>query len=76
MVTDLLTSAINPQELKDVVFEMDSSKAPGFDGFDVGLFQKHWSTFGNDITNCFSNFFQDGKLLKEVNHILIHGFRK
>jgi len=35
------------------------------------FFQKHWTIVGNDVTNCISDFFQGGKMLKEINHTLI-----
>jgi len=70
---DLLISPVTPQEIKNTIFQMNTSKAPGPDGFGAGLFQNHWSIIGHKIMGCILNFFRQEKLLKEVkyNHIAL-----
>ena len=39
---DSFISTMTPQEIHDVVFQVDPSKAVGSNRFGVGFFHKHW----------------------------------
>jgi len=58
-------------EIRKVMFEMKSLKAPGPDGF-LALFYKHyWETIGDQIVSATQSLFRDGWLLKEFNQTFI-----
>ena len=50
---------------------MDKFKAPCPDGFSPTFFQDHLSVVQKDVCRAIRSFFQDGKLLKQINHTLI-----
>ncbi|XP_062155223.1 uncharacterized protein LOC133863288 [Alnus glutinosa] len=58
-------------EIKDVVFSMNLSKAPGPDGFSAGFYQKAWAVVGDDLCEAILKFFSFGKLLKETNATIL-----
>ncbi|GJU15438.1 sodium/hydrogen exchanger 6 [Tanacetum coccineum] len=62
---------ISDSEIKGVIFSMGDDKSPGPDGFSAAFFKSAWDIVGCDITNAFREFFENGKLLKEVNHTTI-----
>ncbi|GKE14880.1 RNA-directed DNA polymerase, eukaryota, reverse transcriptase zinc-binding domain protein, partial [Tanacetum coccineum] len=66
MVTD-----VTDQEIKNAMFGIDDSKAPGPDGYTACIFKKAWSVIGNEVCLAIKEFFRSGKLLKEVNSTLI-----
>ena len=47
---------------------MKLDKAPGLDGFSTSFFQRCWDIVGDDVIRAFTSFFEDGRLLKELNH--------
>jgi hypothetical protein len=57
-----------PQEIKKALFDMPTLKAPGPDGFPVLFYEKYWDIVGNNVIKVVLNFFQDGRLLPEVNN--------
>uniref|UniRef100_A0A2N9H629 Reverse transcriptase domain-containing protein n=1 Tax=Fagus sylvatica TaxID=28930 RepID=A0A2N9H629_FAGSY len=57
-----------PQEIKKALFDMPTLKAPGPDGFPVLFYKKYWDIVGNNVIKAVLNFFQDGRLLPEVNN--------
>lgn len=58
-------------EIKNVVFSMNPSKAPGPDGFSARFFQKAWAVVGDDLCDAILEFFTFGKLLKETNATIL-----
>ncbi|GKF47149.1 hypothetical protein Tco_0136951, partial [Tanacetum coccineum] len=63
MVSDL--------EIKNAMFSMGNKKSPGPDGFTAAFFKEVWDIVGNDVMLVVSEFFINGKLLKELNHTII-----
>lgn len=61
----------NLEEVKQVVFSIDSNKTPGSDGFGSGFFKNYWHIIKKDLFNCIIEFFTKGKILKEINHTFI-----
>ncbi|GKE07786.1 RNA-directed DNA polymerase, eukaryota, reverse transcriptase zinc-binding domain protein [Tanacetum coccineum] len=62
---------VTDSEIKASIFDIDSNKAPGPDGFSACFFKKTWDTIGKDVCNAVKDFFSNGKLLGEVNATLI-----
>jgi hypothetical protein len=57
---DLLFRIPKADEIKKVVSEMNSHKAPSPDGF-PGLFsKKYWNTVGSQVIAAVQNFFREG----------------
>lgn len=61
----------NPQEIKDVIWDMHPLKAPGPDGLPGLFFKKYWSTIRSQVSLAIQNFFKEGWLLPQVNHTFI-----
>lgn len=66
MVRDVTSS-----EIKDAMFSIGENKAPGLDGFTVSFFKKAWDIVVNDVCLAIRDLFNNGKLLKELNHTII-----
>ena len=66
-----LIKPVTEEEIHAAVFQMDPHKAPGSDGFGASFFQDHWLVIKDLSCVAIKDFFQSGKLLKEVNHTLI-----
>lgn len=47
------------------------SKAPDLDGFGSLFYRDAWHIIGNDVLDAVLNVLNHGKLLKELNHIVI-----
>lgn len=45
------------EEIKGGWFEAKSSKAPGYDGFNIGFVKKLWNTVGEDFIQMITSFF-------------------
>lgn len=55
------------EEIKRAVWSCESSRAPGYDGFNLGFVQKMWGTIGDDFVRMIMDFFEQGELPKAVN---------
>ncbi|GJY22932.1 RNA-directed DNA polymerase, eukaryota, reverse transcriptase zinc-binding domain protein [Tanacetum coccineum] len=62
---------VTHREIKEAMFDIDSAKASGPDGYTSCLFKKAWEVIGKDVCMAIKEFFTKGKLLKEVNCTLI-----
>lgn len=74
MLTDQRAELIRPvvdKKVKDVAFQIDSKKSPGPYGFDNRFYKAAWHIVGQDITEAIAEFFQNGKLLKQLNSTVI-----
>ncbi|KAF7149489.1 hypothetical protein RHSIM_Rhsim02G0067500 [Rhododendron simsii] len=67
-MNQILVRYVTTQEVKQAVFQMDSSKAPGLDGFTVSFFQSYWYIVGRDIVEAVRSFTYSGRLLRGLNH--------
>ncbi|XP_060200822.1 uncharacterized protein LOC132629103 [Lycium barbarum] len=59
------------KDVKTAIFQIDSNKSPGPDGYRNGFFKASWKVVGDDITEAFLEFFQNGILLKQLNSTCI-----
>lgn len=50
------------------LFSILNDKSPGPDGFNSCFYKAPWDTIGSDVNKDVLNFFQSGKLLKEINN--------
>ncbi|KAL0455267.1 UNVERIFIED_CONTAM: hypothetical protein Slati_0865900 [Sesamum latifolium] len=59
------------EEIKQAVFDIDETKAPGPDGYSSGFFKAAWPIVGREVTKAIMDFFITGRLLKQINSTLI-----
>ncbi|GJZ55587.1 RNA-directed DNA polymerase, eukaryota, reverse transcriptase zinc-binding domain protein [Tanacetum coccineum] len=58
---------ISDEEVKKAMFQIDDNKAPG----PALFFKKAWSSIGKDVCLAIKEFFENGRILKEINSTLI-----
>lgn len=63
----LLVKEVNTDEILQALKAMPNEKAPGADGFSVEFFRQYWELIGDDIVQAVLQFFETGKLLKNIN---------
>ena len=68
---DILNSRITHEEIKNALFSIDYSKAPGPDGFSSLFFKRAWSIVGNEVSAMVADFFRFGCMLREINCTII-----
>ncbi|GJW20329.1 Myb-related protein 2-like protein [Tanacetum coccineum] len=59
------------KEIKEALFDIDSSKAAGPDGYSLCFFKKAWNIIGTDVCLAVKEFFKNGKIIGEINATLI-----
>nr|GEU79955.1 hypothetical protein [Tanacetum cinerariifolium] len=62
---------VSDKEIKEALFDIDSSKAAGPNGYTSCFFKKAWGIIGSDICLAIREFFISGKILGEINATLI-----
>ncbi|KAH0664807.1 hypothetical protein KY285_026013 [Solanum tuberosum] len=62
-----LVHRFEPAAVKTTMFQIDSNKSPGPDGFGSGFYKAAWSIVGQDVTTAVLEFFQNSKLLRQIN---------
>ncbi|KAL0293492.1 UNVERIFIED_CONTAM: hypothetical protein Sradi_6934200 [Sesamum radiatum] len=73
---EALVLPVSPDEVKQALFDIDESKAPGPDGYSAGFFKAAWPVIGGEVTRAIRDFFQTGRLLKQViTKILVQRMR-
>ncbi|KAL0444871.1 UNVERIFIED_CONTAM: LINE-1 retrotransposable element O protein [Sesamum latifolium] len=71
-----LVLPVSPDEIKQAVFDIDETKAPGPDGYPAGFFKAAWPVVGGEVTQAILEFFATGRLLKQViTKILVQRMR-
>ncbi|KAL0294563.1 UNVERIFIED_CONTAM: hypothetical protein Sradi_6879000 [Sesamum radiatum] len=68
---ECLVLPVSPAEIKQAIFDIDETKAPGPDGYSAGFYKAAWPVIGGEVTEAILEFFQTGRLLKQVNSTLI-----
>ncbi|XP_056687291.1 uncharacterized protein [Spinacia oleracea] len=67
----ILNALYTTDEVKKALFSIPGVKAPGPDGFGAFFFKDSWSIVGDKVISAILDMLQQGKLLKELNHIVI-----
>ncbi|KAL0367300.1 UNVERIFIED_CONTAM: hypothetical protein Sradi_3620100 [Sesamum radiatum] len=67
----LLIIPVMEDEVKQAIFDIDETKAPGPDGYSSAFFKAAWPVVGGEVTRAIMEFFRTGRLLKQVNATLI-----
>ncbi|GJV10401.1 RNA-directed DNA polymerase, eukaryota, reverse transcriptase zinc-binding domain protein [Tanacetum coccineum] len=62
---------VTDSEIKNALFDIGDNKAPGPDGYTSTFFKKAWKIIGNDVCMAIKEFFNTGKLLREMNATII-----
>jgi hypothetical protein len=62
---------VTKKEIKDTMFSINGSKAPGPDGFPASFFYKAFPVVDSDVIQAIKSFFRSVKLLREVNATII-----
>ena len=55
------------EEIKQAVWECESSKAPGLNGYNFSFLKKCWNSIGKDFIDCIAEFFRSGSLPRRAN---------
>ena len=58
---------VSCEEVKNVLFSIDPSKAPSPDGFNGFFFKRVWHIIGEEIVTTVQRFFTSGHMIKEIN---------
>ncbi|GKV29208.1 hypothetical protein SLEP1_g38154 [Rubroshorea leprosula] len=64
---EALTAQFEEEEVRRVIWECDSSKAPGSDGFNFNFIKRMWDVMKEDILGFVHEFHEFGKLNKGLN---------
>jgi len=59
------------RDVKLAMFSIDRNKSPGPDGYGSGFFKEACSVIGHEVTSAVLEFFNNGKLLRQVNSTII-----
>lgn len=73
---ELLSHPVSVDEITKTVFSMPQSKSPGPDGYSIEFFRSAWSIVGEDFIAAVSEFFSNGRLLKDINDTTIASITK
>ncbi|GJW91789.1 RNA-directed DNA polymerase, eukaryota, reverse transcriptase zinc-binding domain protein [Tanacetum coccineum] len=68
---EYMVREVSNEEIKTAMFQIDDNKAPGLDGYSATFFKKSWNIVGNDVCLAVKEFFETGKILREINSTLI-----
>lgn len=64
---EFLCSPITDIEIKNAVFQLGGSKAPGPDGFSGLFYQYRWQVVGNQLCDLVKDFFHNGFSFESLN---------
>ncbi|XP_016192809.1 uncharacterized protein LOC107633722 [Arachis ipaensis] len=56
-----------PEEVREAVWDCESSKAPGSDGYNMNFIKKCWGDIGSEFTTAILDFFQSSRLPTDAN---------
>ncbi|KAL2237664.1 UNVERIFIED_CONTAM: hypothetical protein Sindi_0958100 [Sesamum indicum] len=58
-------------DVKQAVFDIAEDKAPGPDGYSSGFFKASWPIIGQEVSLAVLEFFNTGRILKQINTTLL-----
>ena len=65
---EMLSRNFTADEIKEAVFQIGPTKAPGPDGTNALFYQKFWHIVGDDVVNVVLDFLNNGVMLPDLNH--------
>ncbi|KAL2943893.1 LINE-1 retrotransposable element ORF2 protein [Bienertia sinuspersici] len=66
-----LIQPFTKEEVRKAIFSIPGNKSPGPDGFGTHFYKHNWGLIGEEVSNAILDFFETGKLLKEINNTLL-----
>ncbi|KAL0455324.1 UNVERIFIED_CONTAM: hypothetical protein Slati_0871600 [Sesamum latifolium] len=66
-----LIAPVSMAEIKEAFFDISIDSAPGLDGYPSLFFKAAWPEIGNEVCAAVTEFFQSGRLLKQINATLL-----
>ncbi|GJS73527.1 hypothetical protein Tco_0706368 [Tanacetum coccineum] len=66
-----MITEVTDEDIKNAMFDIDSSKVAGLDRFTSCFFKKSWHCISKDICLGIKEYFNNGKILGEINATLI-----
>lgn len=66
-----LVRSYSGKEVKQAMFNIDSTKSPGPDGYGSGFFKAAWNVIRQDVTRAALEYFENGKLLQQLNTTIL-----
>ena len=70
-MNDSLLRPFTGEEVRDAVFMMGASKAPGPDGLTAGFYQHHWELLGPGVTTAVLDFLNGGVMPESINRTTV-----
>jgi len=58
---------LRKKEIKDAIWDCESSKSPGLDGISFSFIKKHWVLLEKDVFGAINYFHREGKVSKGYN---------
>lgn len=68
---DILELPFTKEQVKEALYDIGEGKSPGPDGYTSCFFKKAWNIIGDNLCGAVLEFFEMGKLLRQVNHSII-----
>ncbi|XP_071706757.1 uncharacterized protein [Rutidosis leptorrhynchoides] len=68
---EVMVADVSNEEIKEAIFDIESEKAAGPDGYTSHFFKKAWAFVGNDVCKAIKEFFINGELIGRINSTLI-----
>ncbi|KAL0455390.1 UNVERIFIED_CONTAM: LINE-1 reverse transcriptase [Sesamum latifolium] len=68
---DNLIRPVLRSDVKAIVFDIAEDKASGPDGYSAAFYKAAWPVIGDELTHVVQDFFNTGKLLKQINATLL-----
>ncbi|KAL2923281.1 hypothetical protein RDABS01_014772 [Bienertia sinuspersici] len=66
-----LVQPFTKEEVRKAIFSIPENKSPGPDGFGTHFYKHNWDLIGEEVTTAILDFFESGKLLKEINNTFL-----
>ncbi|GJT36298.1 putative ribonuclease H-like domain-containing protein [Tanacetum coccineum] len=63
--------SVTNKEIRKAMFDIGNDKAPGPDGYTSVFFKRGWDVVGTDVCSAIRDFFDNGQILKEINHTFL-----